>query len=153
LDGLPLSWVQFLYYCICLPLSSLPVTVNDRNNDMEHDPQISKSAEPLHWQSRVDRIKEYVSANLGNDLRMATVCRELQMNKYTLQHIFTPRQKETFHQYVERLRMEKALQLLAEGKWIKEVINAIGYNNRVTFNKAFKKRFHHTANYYKNYPK
>jgi AraC-like DNA-binding protein len=45
--------------------------------------------------------------------------------------------------------MDKALQLLKEGKWIKEVIPATGYKNRSTFNNAFIKAFKHPPSYFK----
>jgi AraC-like DNA-binding protein len=45
--------------------------------------------------------------------------------------------------------MEKALQLLKEGKWVKEVMDATGYKNRGTFNHAFKKRYRFPAGFFK----
>jgi AraC-like DNA-binding protein len=45
--------------------------------------------------------------------------------------------------------MERAFQLLEEGKWVKEVIPAVGYKNKCTFNNAFKKRFKHSARFFK----
>ena len=116
---------------------------------MEGSNQISPSDELLHWKTRVDKVKEYVSENLAGDLHITTVCEKLNLNQFTLQHIFKEQQKETYRAYVERIRMEKALQLLKEGKWVKEVMDATGYKNRGTFNRAFKKRYRLPAIFFK----
>lgn len=71
----------------------------------------------LQWQSRLVRIKEYVSANLAAYLSSRTVSEKFGLNEATLRHLFQKQEDESFHDYVERMRMAKALQLLSEGKW------------------------------------
>ncbi len=110
---------------------------------------IHQKEELLHWKTRVEKVKEYVSQNLGDDLHISTVCERLNLNQFTLQHIFKQQQQETYRVFVERIRMEKALQLLKEGKWVKEVMDATGYKNRGTFNRAFKKRYRLPAGFFK----
>jgi AraC-like DNA-binding protein len=110
---------------------------------------IQQKEELLYWKTRVEKVKEYVSENLAGDLRIITVSEKFNLNKSTLQHIFKEQQKETYREYVERMRMDKALHLLKEGKWVKEVSLATGYNNRVAFYKAFKKRFQYAPGYFK----
>ena len=110
---------------------------------------IQQKEELLHWKTRVEKVKEYVSQNLGSDLHITTVCEKFNLNKFTLQHIFKEQQNETYHEYVERIRMEKALQLLKEGKWVKEVFPAIGYRNWSTFTRAFKKRYKYPPAFFK----
>jgi len=110
---------------------------------------IQQKEELLYWKTRVEKVKEYVSENLAGDLRIITVSEKFNLNKSTLQHIFKEQQKETYREYVERMRMDKALHLLKEGKWVKEVSLATGYNNRVAFYKAFKKRFQYSPGYFK----
>ena len=116
---------------------------------MEGHNQIPPSEELLHWKTRVEKVKEYVSQNLGGDLRITTVCEKFNLNQFTLQHIFKEQQKETYREYVERIRMEKALQLLKEGKWVKEVFPATGYRNWSTFSRAFKKRYKYPPAFFK----
>jgi AraC-like DNA-binding protein len=110
---------------------------------------IPNSEEALYYKSRVERVKEYVSANLAADLSIGIVAEKSGMNKTTFRHVFKKEQQESYQEYVERMRMVKALQLLKEGKWIKEVMPATGYKNRGTFNNAFKKAFKHPAGYFK----
>ena len=105
--------------------------------------------ELLHWQSRVERIKKYAGANLGQDLSAKTVAAKFELNEATFRHRFQKEEGETYHTYVERMRLTKALQLLSEGLWVKEVMQEVGYKNRSTFNNAFKKRFKRSPAFFK----
>jgi AraC-like DNA-binding protein len=116
---------------------------------MESTKKILPTDEFRQWKTRVEKVKEYVLENLAGDLRISTVCKKFDLNKFTLQHIFKEQQKETYREYVERIRMEKALHLLKEGKWVKEVMDITGYKNRGTFNRAFKKRHKFPPNFFK----
>lgn len=110
---------------------------------------IQQKEELLYWNTRIEKVKEYVSENLSGDLRINTVCKKLNLNQFTLQHIFKEQQNETYRGYVERMRMEKAFQLLKEGKWVKEVFPATGYRNWSTFSRAFKKRYKYPPTFFK----
>jgi two-component system response regulator YesN len=116
---------------------------------MEGLNQILPPDEFTHWKTRVEKVKEYVSENLDGDLRITTVCEKFDLNRSTLQHIFKEQQQETYREYVERMRIEKAFQLLIEGKWVKEVFPATGYRNWSTFSKAFKKRYKYPPAFFK----
>jgi AraC-like DNA-binding protein len=111
--------------------------------------KIQQKEELLHWKTRVEKVKEYVSENLAGDLHITTVSEKFSLNKFTLQHIFKEQQDETYREYVERMRMDKALLLLNEGKWVKEVMDATGFRNRGTFNLAFKKRYNLPPGFFK----
>jgi two-component system response regulator YesN len=116
---------------------------------MELDKKILPSEEILQWQSRVEKIKNYVNENLSAKLDASSVAQEMKLTRFTLQSIFKKYEGETFRQYVEKVRMEKAFQLLVEGKWVKEVFVATGYNHRATFDKAFKRRYEYPPAYFK----
>ena len=116
---------------------------------MHNNGTIENSEESLYYKSRVERVKEYVSANLSADLSLGTVAEKFGLNKITLRHVFKKEQQESYRNYVERKRMEKALQLLKEGKWVKEVMYATGYSNWNTFDKAFKRRYTHPPAFFK----
>jgi two-component system response regulator YesN len=110
---------------------------------------IQDSGELFHWQSRVEKIKAYVNENLDGRLDASSVALKMKLTRFTLQFIFKKYEGETFHQYVEKVRMEKAFQLLSEGKWVKEVVVATGYKHRATFDKAFKRKYKYPAAYFK----
>jgi AraC-like DNA-binding protein len=100
-------------------------------------------------QSRVGKIKTYMANNLTNDLSIAAVSQKFELSASTLRHIFKDHQQQSYRHYLEGLRMDKALELLKEGKWVKEVMAATGYTNRSTFNIAFKKRYKYPASHFK----
>ena len=116
---------------------------------MERDKKILPSEEILQWQSRVEKIKIYVNENLSAKLDASSAATHMKLTSYTLQTIFKKYEGETFHKYVERARMQKALELLGEGKWVKEIMAATGYRHRATFDKAFKRRYKAPPAYFK----
>jgi|SRR6185437_13674468 len=116
---------------------------------MQTSSKIENADGLLPWKSRLERIKEYVLANLAADLSAGTVAEKFGLTESTLRYLFQSEEDESFHTYVERIRMNKAVQLLSEGKWVKEVMREAGYKNRSTFNNAFKKRFKHSPAFFK----
>lgn len=110
---------------------------------------IEQKEELLHWKTRVEKVKDYVNENIAGPLDASSVALKMKLTPFTLQSVFKKCEGETFHQYVEKVRMQKALQLLCEGKWVKEVIVATGYKHRATFDKAFKRRYKYPAAYFK----
>ena len=128
----------------------MPIPVFNESKDQMEDyiPIQDEQARSLE-KGRVEKIKEYLVGNVEKDLSMAAVAAKFQLSVSSLQHIFKKDQQQSYRQYVENLRMIKAMHLLKEGKWVKEVINATGYKNRATFNNAFKKRFKHPPGYFR----
>lgn len=116
---------------------------------MHNSGTIQNSEEALYYKSRVERVKEYVSANLAANLSIGTVAEKFGINKTTLRQVFKKHQQETYREYVERMRMDKALHLLKEGKWVKEVFPETGYRNWGTFNIAFKKKYKYPPSFFK----
>jgi AraC-like DNA-binding protein len=110
---------------------------------------IQQKEELLHWKTRVEKVKQYIETHLSEDLHLTTVSKKLEYNKFTLRNIFKEQQHESYHGYVERKRMEKALNLLLGGKWIKEVMSETGYRHSSTFNKAFKKRYNNPPGHFR----
>ncbi|MEO6134159.1 MAG: AraC family transcriptional regulator [Ginsengibacter sp.] len=98
--------------------------------------------------SRIERIKIYINETLSGDLRATTVSQKFELSVSTLLHLFQQQQKQSYHQYVEDVRMGKAFYLVQQGKRVKEVIHATGYKNRSTFYNAFKKKFKHPPRYF-----
>jgi AraC-type DNA-binding domain-containing proteins len=110
----------------------------------------NKEIEVLRDQSRVEKIRQYIADHLATDLSAATVAQTFGLSISSLQHIFKRYQQQTYQHYLEETRMTKAFELITqEDKRINEAMYATGYNNRVTFNIAFKKRFKHSPRHFK----
>ena len=116
---------------------------------MEGFKEIHQAGELHDWQSRVERVKDYVSANLSGGLSIEVVAEKFKLSTSTLGHIFKKHTGRSYHQYVQEMRMNKAFELITrEGQRIQEAMYATGYKYRSSFNKAFKKRFQHAPGYF-----
>ncbi|WP_316814096.1 helix-turn-helix domain-containing protein [Pedobacter heparinus] len=90
----------------------------------------------------VYEVKQYLQSNftrqdIGNTIKIASL---FNTTKKTLTRMFNQVLGTTVHKMILKLRMEKALSLLAENtSSIKEVSEAVGYKDLYYFNKEFKK--------------
>ena len=104
----------------------------------------------LHKLRRVERVEQYIADNLQPDLSAATVAAKFELSVSSLQHLFKKYQGQSYHQYSEKIRLERAFDLInKKDKRIKEILNETGYSNRSTFNIAFKKRFRYPPRYFR----
>lgn len=97
---------------------------------------------------RVEKIKLYISGNLKNDLSIPVISQKFDISPSTLLHIFKKHQHQSCQRYVEKIRMNKAMEMIRAGKWIQEIMDATGYKNRVTFYNAFKRTFKHSPRHF-----
>jgi AraC-like DNA-binding protein len=77
---------------------------------------------------------------LYNDLNLDKLSGLMNINKHYLSQAINENLKMNFFEYINFLRINEAKKLLATEKKlsIKEIAFQIGYNNKVSFNKAFK---------------
>jgi AraC-like DNA-binding protein len=106
--------------------------------------------EVFNAQRAVETITEYILTNLEKDLSIGTVSEKFTMSASTLKHLFKKYTGSSYHQYVERTRMEKAFELIIKGQRTQQTMYTTGYHYRSSFNKAFKKRFKHPPAYFRN---
>jgi AraC-like DNA-binding protein len=98
----------------------------------------------------VEQVKKYIAENIATDLRASVVAKKFELSVSSIQRLFKKYQGQAYHRYVKDVRMETALYLITkEGKRISEAMYAAGYNNRPTFNGAFKKKFKHHPGYFR----
>jgi AraC-like DNA-binding protein len=98
---------------------------------------------------RVENIKAYVSQNITADLHAAAVAQKFKLSISSLHHLLKKNENVSYRQYVEKIKMQTAMNLLETGSMrIKEAMYATGYTNRKTFNRVFKKNFQHPPTYF-----
>ena len=69
------------------------------------------------------------------------------IDKKTLQTVFRQMTSQTIHDYIQTLRMEKALSLLENSSLrIEDIAQTVGYHSKINFYQAFKKTFDCTPN-------
>ena len=107
-----------------------------------------KSEEMFPEQTRLERIKKYIDLNLSFDLSAALVSKKFELSVSSLLHIFKKYEQQTYQHYLENGRMKKAMELIKQGKWIQEIMDATGYKSRSAFYRAFKRIYKNSPRYF-----
>lgn len=91
-----------------------------------------------------DEILEFLHQNFNNpDLCLAMVAEEFNISERYASQFIKEQIGKNYTQYVEELRMEEAQKLLKETDIpIKKIAEMVGYYNKNTFYKSFKRFFH-----------
>jgi two-component system, response regulator YesN len=87
----------------------------------------------------VERACSFIQANFTRDLTLQDVSEHVGMNATYLSLLFKEEMGESYIKYLTQLRMEKAKQLLTEGKKVAEVSELVGYHSYRHFSELFKK--------------
>ena len=79
-----------------------------------------------------------------NDINLEMVARKLNTTRHNASQVINEHFKVSFHELINTYRIDEAKKILKEhndhGLNIIDVAYEVGYNNKVTFNKAFKKK-------------
>ena len=94
----------------------------------------------------IEMAKQYIVENCAGDVSLERVAREVGFSSFYLSKLFKKEEGINYKDFVISVRMEKAKQLILEGRLnVSEVAVAVGYNNNTYFGKAFKNYFNITA--------
>ncbi len=94
----------------------------------------------------VEDIKAYVSSRCKEDISLKNVADEVGLSTYYISRLFKKEEGCNFKDYVISARMEKAMQLVREGKLnVNEIAREVGYSNPGYFSTAFHHYFGVTA--------
>ena len=87
----------------------------------------------------VDIIKVYISLNLAEDLSLNQIADYYGINNSYISHLFKQKEGISLKHYVNRMRLERARDFLANTSMkIKDVCDLVGYNNIEHFSRSFK---------------
>jgi YesN/AraC family two-component response regulator len=101
--------------------------------------------------SSMVKIEEFLRANFQQEITLQEIADRFFLSREHISRKFKQEYHETITDYVTRIRMEKAKELLANpGLKIYEIAYHIGYQNEKYFSKVFKKFFGMTPNEYRN---
>lgn len=85
----------------------------------------------------VQWAREYVLRNLDQDINMAVIANQFNMNYYYFSRLYSKITGETFTRYILKARMEAASGMLKDGMSIPEVARKTGYVQVKNFTRAF----------------
>lgn len=90
----------------------------------------------------IQEIKSYIEGNYYEEIQLITLAQKHYMNHIYLSRLFKQKTGENFIDYLTRIRMTRAKELLGSGRLkIKEVSQLVGYQNPYYFSKSYKKYF------------
>ncbi len=102
----------------------------------------SASSLSVQDQEKLQEAKRFVEGRLHQPPSLAEVARAVTLNEYKLKKGFKQLFQQTVYGYLTQLRLEKAYQLLQEGKLTaSEIAYQLGYSSPQHFHTAFKKKF------------
>jgi len=90
----------------------------------------------------ISTIKNYIASNYNEDINLICLAQKFYMNHIYLSRLFKAKTGENFIDYLTRVRMEKAKELLdLKLLKVKEVSEAVGYSNPYYFTNSFKRYY------------
>jgi|GEM_PF-3345532 len=99
----------------------------------------------------VIRIQEMIDRQYSISLTAESVAEQLHISSYYLMHLFKEEMGMTFNQYLTKIRIEKAQEMIQSGKYkIYEVAQAVGYRDSAYFSYIYKKVTGHSPKREKN---
>ncbi|EZH73358.1 hypothetical protein ATO12_20370 [Aquimarina atlantica] len=113
----------------------------------ESDPQLSIYLQYRnHLNERIHKVQEFLIENIGNQFTHLDIAESVHMSVRNLTRLFKKTTGITIHQYTEKLRLEKALNLLAEKNKVEMVASECGFKSVSQLHSVLRK-------YKKNYLK
>src|SRR6266704_2913613 len=102
------------------------------------DPEFFCMRQKRVARERVERAKELLSRNLTNPLTLEALGQEVGCSPFYLSRMFSREVGLTIPQYLRKLRMERAAELLRTGRYnVTEAATEVGYSSLSHFSKAF----------------
>lgn len=90
----------------------------------------------------IENIKSYLEANFANsDLGLAMVSVQFGVSEGYISSLFKEETQIGFAEYIEKLRMNKAVELLKSDATVEDIAARVGYNSVQSFRRAFKRVF------------
>jgi AraC-like DNA-binding protein len=94
---------------------------------------------------RIDEARDILIENYRDPPEIRALARRVGVNQTKLKALFKTVYGTTIHEFTQRLRMEKASELLAKGDLtIAEIAYAVGYEFPASFTHAFRKFYGHS---------
>lgn len=88
----------------------------------------------------IDFIKQYVNQHFNEEITLDILAEKVYFTKNYLSQIFKEDTGENFKNYLTRIRMEKAKELMQNSRLkIYEISEIVGYNNTAYFSQIFKR--------------
>ena len=109
----------------------------------ESDPQLSVFLQYRnHLDNRVHQVQDYLAQNLAKKTKMETLAELVHMSPRNLSRLFKKVTGITVGSYLEKLRVERAVQLLSDGSKVSAASSACGLQSSNQLRNLLKKHTH-----------
>lgn len=99
---------------------------------------------------RLNRIMEYINANYAENITLNDIAKAEYVNFYYLSHFFRNHAGITFREYLNRVRLEKAVEAISDmDRSISEIALSCGFSSVKMLVKHFKEKYRCTPNEYR----
>jgi AraC family transcriptional regulator len=97
----------------------------------------------VDYLDRVNRAIDYVTANLSDSLKLEDVAKAANFSPFHFHRVFRTVVGETLHDFVKRVRCERALYLMSHGarRPLTEIALACGFGSSSDFSRSFRQHF------------
>lgn len=82
---------------------------------------------------------QYINSHYFEDIDLEKLAQQVFVSSYYLSHLFRREMGVTFSDYLTKVRVSRAKELLMEGRSVEDVCGRVGYNDGNYFIKIFKK--------------
>jgi AraC family transcriptional regulator len=99
------------------------------------------------YKARVNRVIDYIEANIAKELSLSELADVAQFSPFHFHRIFSSMAGETLNDFIQRIRLEKAVAKLLDNprKSITEIALECGFSGSSTFARAFKEAYKMSA--------
>ena len=128
------------------------------NHIQQYYSDVYSKGEYVPRQAEVEQVRaiaEFISENLSNSITVESLEKKFGINGKKLQMLFRMLYNNSVNQFIQKRRLEKALQLMKESDFnMSEIANAIGLSSKSYFSKIFKEKYGISpSHYHKNIQK
>ncbi|MFC4102394.1 response regulator [Paenibacillus xanthanilyticus] len=112
--------------------------------------ELATDAEPSGHEQEFKKMIDFINRHYADNLKLETLARLLNYSTAYLGQLFKNRTGEYFNTYVDKVRIEKAKELLAGGMKVYEAAERVGYTSVNYFHSKFKRYEGRSPSDYKN---
>lgn len=93
-------------------------------------------------------VKEYIQKNYADSITLDDIAQYVGKSKFYISRLFNQYESESLSEYINRVRIANAAQMIAQGLSVCEIAYRLGFKEPTYFSKVFKRYMHVTPSQY-----
>jgi len=141
--GISMMMALFIYFIGYRGYFLSEITTGNYTNNEKYEKSGLTDATRKYYADKLNEAMINEQLFVNNNLKLATLADQLQISSHHLSEIINSSFNQSFSDFVNRFRVEKAIEMLNspdhESESLIGIAYACGFNNKVSFNNAFRK--------------